>query len=404
MPPRPIIARWSNAIPRADIVTPCWSIAACSIFRAASAAEAISDLKEAIALDPRQVNAYVTLAQVHRREHRLDLALERLGQAIALNPDQPALYRMRARWTPGEARQDASGMRRRAGRPAGSHQARPTREPCAGRRSRRDRPGAAAAEAVSEALDACDASLRIDPDNAEVHRCRVVALLELKQYDEAVDACDSYLKAGHQVARSTRLAWIGQIQAQRFYRCDRGLHTGSRRPAGRFRAALAGAAGHTSSPGRYQLARRDFDEAIRLDPASGDAYGGRGSTLAALGDHREAVLDAEESLRHGDIEAHLVYTAARTMAQAAQSAAKEPRPRGKPDLNAIRAYQDRAVKLLRQAIEQTPREARAAFWRDVVEPDPASQRDPPTFRICTIGREIRAASSLMPPVRTEGTS
>ena len=96
-----------------------------------------------------------------------------------------------------------------------------------------------------------------------------------------------------------------------------------------------------------------------------------GPPWSALGEHREAVLDAEESLRHGDIEAHLVYTAARTMAQAAQSAAREPRPRGKPDLDAIRAYQDRAMKLLRQAFELTPSSGRAAFWRDVVEPDPA---------------------------------
>ena len=37
-------------------------------FQSQRSAEAISDLKEAIALNPRQVNAYVTLAQVHRRE------------------------------------------------------------------------------------------------------------------------------------------------------------------------------------------------------------------------------------------------------------------------------------------------------------------------------------------------
>ena len=91
----------------------------------------------------------------------------------------------------------------------------------------------------------------------------------------------------------------------------------------------------------------------------------------AQGRYREAVLDAEESLRHGDAETQIVYTAARTMAQAALAAVKEPRPRGKPDLNAIRAYQDRAIELLRRAIEQTPIESRTAFCRDVVEPDPA---------------------------------
>ena len=82
--------------------------------------------------------------------------------------------------------------------------------------------------------------------------------------------------------------------------------------------------------GAYQLARTDFEEAIRLDPASGDAYGGRGFARAALGQYHEAVLDAEESLRHGDAEVHMVYTAARTMAQAAQAAAREPRRAASP--------------------------------------------------------------------------
>jgi tetratricopeptide (TPR) repeat protein len=143
--------------------------------------------------------------------------------------------------------------------------------------------------------------------------------------------------------------------------------------------------------GGYELARSDFDEAIRLDPAGAEAYSGRGSTLVALGQFRAAVKDAEESVLHGDIEAHLVYTAARTLAQAAQSAAREPRPRGKPDLNIIRDYQDRAMKFLRQAFELTPPEARAAFWREVVEPDPALSG------IRRLAEYARLAQSYGPP-------
>jgi hypothetical protein len=40
-------------------------------------------------------------------------------------------------------------------------------------------------------------------------------------------------------------------------------------------------------------------------------------------------------------------------------------------MNVIRAYQNRAMKLLERAIELTPDQARTAFWRDVVQPDPA---------------------------------
>ena len=331
---------------------------------------AVSDLNEAIALNPRQINAHVTLAQVDRKEHRLDLALERLGQAIALDPDQPALYRIRARWIlekpeKAEASQAAALADLRA----------------ALKRDRPDSPVLAEDHAeigrvlleqkkYQEALGALDASLRIDPDKAEVHRWRVVALLELKRYDEAAVACDRCLEAG---LKSPELLGL------------RGLAKSKRNDLGGaiddYTVALA------SQPkdsvlrcrrgwaylvkGAYQLARSDFDEAIRLDPKGADGYSGRGSTLVSLGEYRAAVLDAEESLRHGDIEAHLVYTAARTIAQAAQSAAREPRPRGKPDLDAIRGYQDRAMKLLRQTFEQTPSSGRAAFWREVVDPDPA---------------------------------
>ncbi len=78
------------------------------------AAEAIADLTEAIALQPRQVNAYVTLAQVYRREQKLDLALARLGQAIALSPDQGALIPDAREMEPGGARGHPGSARRGA--------------------------------------------------------------------------------------------------------------------------------------------------------------------------------------------------------------------------------------------------------------------------------------------------
>src|SRR5262249_12368281 len=61
--------------------------------------EAAADLREAIGLNPRQYSAYVTLAQVYRKQHRLDQALEQLGRAVALKPDSAALRRTRALWS-----------------------------------------------------------------------------------------------------------------------------------------------------------------------------------------------------------------------------------------------------------------------------------------------------------------
>jgi eukaryotic-like serine/threonine-protein kinase len=339
-------------------------------FERRNSAEAIADLTEAIALEPRQVNAYVTLAQVHWREQNIDLAMKRLGQAIALSPDQPALYRMRARWslerrdaTP-EVRAAALADLREAIKREGDENA-VTGELRAlvARLLLEDKQ-------FEEALHESEASLRINPKNAEVQRSRIVALLELKRYDEAVASCEAYMTAGHKtpelfglrgLAKSKRRDFAGAIDdytvALDAQPDDAALH---------LRRGWAYLMKRAND-----LARRDFDEAIRIDPGSGEAYAGRGSTLAALGQYREAARDAEESLRHGDVEAQLVYTAARTMAQAAGGLVQEQRPRGKPDMGAIRAYQDRALELLRRVIDQTPQETRNAFWRDVVETDPA---------------------------------
>jgi hypothetical protein len=112
-------------------------------------------------------------------------------------------------------------------------------------------------------------------------------------------------------------------------------------------------------------------EAIRLDPYSGDSYGRRGSALVALGRCREAVTDAEESLRHGESEGRLHYSGARIIALAAESAKKAARPHDPSEMDKVQNYQDRALALLGQAVERTPLERRAGFWREVVHSDHA---------------------------------
>ncbi len=339
-------------------------------FERKKSAEAISDLTEAIALDPRQVNAYVTLAQVHRRNNDFALALARLDQAIDLSPQDPAIHRMRARFRlePGNVTPDVRTAALSDLREAIKYE-------------KDDSPLLEEIHAeiarlllddkrFPEALEESEASLRLNPRNTAMQRSKIVALLELKRFDKAVIACDAYLTSGSEspeilglrgLARSKRNDFTGAIEDY------------TRALAAQPRDALL----HCRRGWAYlvtggdRLARHDFELAIEIDPSSGEAYAGRGSALAALGQFREAVRDAEESLHHGDIEPHLLYTAARTMAQAAGSAAKEPRPRGKVDVRAIRAYQDRAVEFLRRVVERTPRERRTAFWRDVVEGDPA---------------------------------
>jgi tetratricopeptide (TPR) repeat protein/tRNA A-37 threonylcarbamoyl transferase component Bud32 len=332
--------------------------------------EAAADLRQAIAIDPRQYSAYVTLAQVYKRQHRLDDALEQLGRAIALKPDLAVLWRTRALWH--LERPDSTKALRAAALLDLEHAIQ-----C-------DSPGSAELARdhakrgyallldgrLAEALDACEAALYMDPDDAEARRLRLTALLELKCYDQAIDACDGYLRSGRPSPELLELRGLGKLK-----RNDFGGAIDD------FTAALALRPGVASLyrrrgwaylvSGAAPLALRDFDEAIRLDASSGEAYGGRGSAQIALGRHREASADAEEAARRGAAEPRTLYDAARILAQAAERAAGEVGRRGRSDVLAVQRYQDRAVQLLGEALRRTAADRRAAFWRDVVQTDQA---------------------------------
>ncbi len=278
---------------------------------------AISDLKEAIALDPRQHTAHVTLAQVYRHQHKLEAALEELDRAIALKPDSAPLHRTRALWVLEQpdlcstARQAALLDLDEAIR-QGSAGSRELAKDLAmkGRILLLDKQ-------YPQALAACDAALNVNPGDPDAHHWRVVALIELKRYADVIDSCDRYLKTGdfaieilelRGLARAKRCDFAGAIE-------DYTLAL-TRRPDSAMLHARRGWAYLVS--GAASLARLDFDAAIRLDPGCPEAYSGRGSAMVALGHAREAAADAEESLRLADSEPRLIYNAAHVMAQAAQ--------------------------------------------------------------------------------------
>jgi len=122
-----------------------------------------------------------------------------------------------------------------------------------------------------------------------------------------------------------------------------------------------------------QLALADFERAIRLDGSNVDAYSGRGSARVLLGQHRAAVADAEESLRHGAPDARRYYIAGRIYVRAALAAANEVRQAGREAVALTASYQDRAVALIGEAVQRTPPGQRAAFVRDQVFTDPTLQ-------------------------------
>src|SRR5262249_45885908 len=143
----------------------------------------------------------------------------------------------------------------------------------------------------------CDLALQIDPNNAEAHRWRAIALLELKRYSDVVDSCDRYLRAGNGSVEMLELRGLAKAKRNDFAGAieDYTLALSQNGQA----SVLHGRRGWAYLvSGAPKLALNDFDEAIRLDPSNGDSYSGRGSALAALGQYREAERDALDSLRY----------------------------------------------------------------------------------------------------------
>ena len=126
---------------------------------------------------------------------RLDLALEELGRAIALEPNLAPLYRTRARWNL-ERPTCTPAVRRSVIWPISTKpSAWRTQQPRAGERSRRK--GSRASRWTSSFSGRSTPAmqpLKIDPKDAEVHRWRVGALLELERERDAIEACDAYLR------------------------------------------------------------------------------------------------------------------------------------------------------------------------------------------------------------------
>ena len=330
---------------------------------------AVADLQEAIRLDARLYQAHAGLAQVLRQQGKPDEAIEQFTQAIALRPDLAVLYRGRAEVFQG--RKDLSPDQIEAALRDLDEVVR--RESPANSVLALDHTNRAwLLERVSrhaEALAACDAALRAVPDYADAHRLRIGVLLMLKRYDDVIRSCDAVLKA-----RPT--AEVFEL---------RGLAKDRRKDSsGVIDDYTQALAQHPDRPGLWNhrgwaflvanavhLSLEDFERAIRLDGSNGDAYSGRGSARVLLGQHRAAVADAEESLRHGEPNARMYYLAGRIYARAASAAAGEVRKAGRSAVALSASYQDRAVALIREAVRRTPSGQRAAFVRDQIFTDPA---------------------------------
>ena len=335
--------------------------------------EAEADFAEAARLDPDHLAVRVNWGQVLLRLGRNDDAVAQLTRAIEIEPTRPELFRARAiarldrRDPPEETGQNLAledlNEAIRLGRPgtadlAGDHARRARLLHRAGR--------------FEAALADSDEALRIKPDQVDAPLIRVRTLLELKRYGEMIRACDEALTRRPDVADFWELRGVARSHRQDFAAAlgdfTQALTLEPARLSARTQRGWAYLISDAS-----KLALADFEAVIERNPDEAEAYGGRGFALALAGQYRLATADAEESLRKSrPDDARTCYNAARIYARAAAGSANSSAGR-RPSISISLAdeYGERALSLIRSALDRLPVDRRSTFYREVVQSDPA---------------------------------
>jgi tetratricopeptide (TPR) repeat protein len=348
-------------------------------------AQAIDDLHQAIALRPRQYQAYLTLAQIYQTEKKWDEALRYFNEAVEREPGYAFLYRNRARLRlergePDAALQDFEQAIRKARADPGADPHDLARDHV-GRGKilllRKEYPGA---------LGAFDLALKAWPECADAHLQRARALLELPAADrkkrraldeDAIKSLEAYRQSGGKPRFDVyRARGLAQTRLENYSEAIQAYSLAlEQQPKDSATHAARGwlhLATHAAD-----LALQDFQRALVYDAHNAEAYTGRGQARVAKGEYEAAVADAERAVRESKQGSNLLYDAARTYALVlvqlddatplplARRAQVEAARRRRAD------YVLRAVDLLRQAIDGLPRDQRATFWRERVLRDPA---------------------------------
>jgi serine/threonine protein kinase/Tfp pilus assembly protein PilF len=331
--------------------------------------QAASDLRSAIALDGRRYSAHEALAAVYRKQRKPDEAIAEFGRAIERKRDYAPLYRARA--DVNLARKDPTPAQR-GGALADLEQAirleQPDNPVLARDHTNRGRL-LALDRRDADALAAWDAAIKLVPDYPDAHQLRLQLLLDRKRYDEVIRSCDALVARSKATPAIYELRGLARAALKDFLGAIEDVtYAMAERPD---KAALLCRRGSLYAVSQaHRLALHDFQAAIQLDPSLGDAYNGRGFARVHLGEHRDAVADAEKALGLADPAPHIFYNAARVYALAAVVVAVDVKKKGRESATLVATYQDRAVDLLREVLKRRPEAGRASFWREVVA-DPA---------------------------------
>jgi tetratricopeptide (TPR) repeat protein len=334
--------------------------------RAGRLDEAAIDLQAAISLKPDQYQAHANLAEIHRRRQAFDEGLAEASRAIELSRRVATPYRIRAQIRLAQndlkAALDDYNDTVKHGEPGSQALADDLVE--RGRLLARLGQNA-------EALRSYDAALEIDGEQPEIERLRAEALFSLGRGTEAQAALDRYLDVRKLDPEALRLRGL-----------ERALHGNAAGAVADYTRSLELDPQSASTRARRgwayvnsaQLALADFDAAIKLEPANGDLYNGRGYARALVGRYREAVVDAEEAVRLGPAGKELkeklaIFTnAACVYAQAAGKAAADLQAEDHAALS--EKYETRAIELVKQSMALLPKDVRRAYLQQTLA-DPA---------------------------------
>jgi eukaryotic-like serine/threonine-protein kinase len=333
--------------------------------------QAAADYQEAIRFKKDPFLAYAELAHVYHKRGKTADAIEQFTRAIAVKPDFPPLYRGRAEL---EQVQSDANPAQRANAVADLKMAilheKPDNQVLAQDHTNLGRL-LYADERFEDVLGECKLALKAMPDYPDAHVLQIQALLKLRHFDDVIRSCDAALeKKGKKSALLFELRGLAQAAHNEYAGAirDYGRALEFRPDDGRLLAQRGWAYLLFDSP---KPALVDFEAAIKLDRNNSDAYNGRGTARAQLGDHRAAVTDALEAMRIGGAGPRVAYNAARIYALAAGIAAAEIPEKGRVARTLAFDYQDKSLQLVKEAFDKEAPAKRAAFWRETVQFDPA---------------------------------
>src|SRR5262249_34801259 len=287
-----------------------------------------ADFRAAMALKPQQYNAHLNLAQVYLAQDKFEAAAEQVKTALQFQPPIEVIV----------------GYHIERGRSLLRY------------------------KKYHKALEACAAALRLSPQKALPHEVCGRALLALGRYQHAEESFDQYLRKGG--AKTTDLFRGRGLARMKLGKYPEAVEDYTRAlelaPDGDIYQHRGWA--HFFSDA-WKLALRDFSKAIELDPASGDAYIGRGLARVMLGDYRGAVSDAEVALLRKPRTPEMMHNIACIFAQAVARAEADLQEVDRQFL--AESFRSRALKAVHETLARLRPEERSSFWQDRILPDAA---------------------------------